>query len=94
MSGKLDQSLDDIVKTQRTGNGRRERGGRRSAAGGATRPATAAPAGGVAKTARPPKGPRAPAAKTSAVVPATGESKIIVSGLVCDILAHNLNNTC
>lgn len=92
MSGKLDQSLDDIVKTQRT-NRRGRNGGRRSGPGGAARPAAAAPVGGVAKSARAPRGPRAPAAKPAPVVPASGDSKIIVSGLVRRLQAHHFANT-
>lgn len=75
-SGKLDQALDDIIDI----NGRPDRRGR-GARRGAGRPAAAsAPVGGVAKSTRQPKQPKnvptAPAA-------ASGESKIMISNLVC-----------
>ena len=78
MSGKLDQSLDDILSTRRkTAAGRRGRG-RRVPNG--TRVTTAAPAGGIQKSTRGAKG----ASKTT--VPsgptAGGDTKIIVSNLV------------
>ncbi|KAF2189827.1 hypothetical protein K469DRAFT_562658 [Zopfia rhizophila CBS 207.26] len=78
-TGKLDQSLDEILKTRRQSN-RRGRG-RRAAAGG--RPnTTEAPVGGVQKTQKPAKGgknvPTGPAG-------GSGESKIQVSNLPSDI---------
>jgi THO complex subunit 4 len=76
-TGKLDQSLDEILKTRRTSD-RRGRGARR----GAGRPAaSAAPIGGVAKSTRQPKQPKnVPTAPAAA---ASGESKIMISNLVC-----------
>lgn len=76
MSGKLDQSLDEILKDRRQ-NVRRPRT-RRAAAGKSTAPAPA-PVGGVKKTtkATKPVNKAAPAGK-----PGTGDSKIIVSNLV------------
>ena len=78
MSGKLDQSLDDILSTRRKTVGRRGRG-RRVPTG--TRVTTAAPAGGIQKSTRVTKGgakagaPKGPAA-------GNGDTKIIVSNLV------------
>lgn len=74
-SGKLDQSLDEILSTQRRANTQR-RGTRRTSAG--NRPAPVAPAGGVRKTTRNVAKPT-PAKGSSGVV---GESKIVVSNLV------------
>jgi hypothetical protein len=77
MSGKLDQSLDEILSSQRKTAGHR-RPARRSAG----RPAATAPVGGVQKTSKPVRNNAAkPApAKTAR---AAGESKVIVSNLVC-----------
>ncbi|KAF2706695.1 hypothetical protein K504DRAFT_62979 [Pleomassaria siparia CBS 279.74] len=85
-TGKLDQSLDDILKTRRQSD-RRGRGTRH----GGSRPAvSAAPVGGVAKTTRQPKQakavPTAPAAATS------GESKIMISNLPLDIEESQLRD--
>jgi len=79
MSGKLDQSLDDILSTRRKTAGRRGRGGRRVPNG--TRVTTAVPAGGIQKSAKGARGP------TKATVPSgpaagSGDTKIIVSNLV------------
>jgi len=76
--GKLDQSLDEIMKDTKPTRAGRGRGPRRAAAVKAAA-ATAAPAGGVAKKTRAPRGPKT---VVPAAVPTTGESKIIVSGLV------------
>jgi THO complex subunit 4 len=79
MSGKLDQSLDEILSTQRKGAGNNRRSARRPVA----RPTTAAPVGGVRKSAKPARGAAAkptPAKASGAV----GESKIQVSNLVCN----------
>jgi len=79
MSGKLDQSLDEILSSRRGVVGRR-----RSQRRPAGRPATTTPVGGVQKTA---KNTRAAAAK-SAPAKATGgsgESKIIISNLPKDV---------
>ncbi|KAK2038608.1 hypothetical protein LZ31DRAFT_532966 [Colletotrichum somersetense] len=80
MSGKLDQSLDEILSTQRRSAGGR-RSQRRSTGG---RPAAAAPVGGVQKTSKP---ARAAANKPNAAKPAqgTGDSKVIVSNLPKDV---------
>lgn len=79
MSGKLDQSLDDILKTSRRSapKGGRGRGRRVSRPG---RPAAAAPpVGGVKKTAKQVKG----AVKAVPTGPSGGgDSKIQVSNLV------------
>ena len=75
MSGKLDQSLDEILSTQRKSAGRR-RSTRRSAG----RPATA-PAGGIQKTTKLARNAAKPAPTKNAA--AAGISKIMVSNLVC-----------
>lgn len=77
MSGKLDQSLDEILSTRRRSAGPRRRSQRQSAG----RPAPAAPIGGVQKTS---KNARAAANKPAPAkaVPHTGDSKIIVNNLV------------
>jgi hypothetical protein len=77
-TGKLDQSLDDILQTRRQST-RRGRGNRRSGAG---RPAaTDAPVGGVHKSTKQTKQakvtPTAPAAASG-----NSESKIMISNLV------------
>lgn len=83
MSGKLDQSLDDIMKDTKPTGGRRFRGKPRPTRRAATqaKAAIAAPTGGVRKNVK--------AAKTSNVAtltaPATGDSKIIVSNLPEDV---------
>jgi hypothetical protein len=84
MAGKLDQSLDEILHSQRQA-ARRPRGGRREAAS-TTRSPVAAPVGGVQKTARPTRNsgkatvvPTGPASKAV-------DSKIIVSNLVSALL--------
>ena len=80
MSGKLDQSLDEILNTRREGARRaRGRGGRR--APNLARKSIAAPVDGVKKNTRAAK----PAAKPSVPngpVAGHGESKIIVNNLV------------
>lgn len=73
MSGKLDQSLDDILKTNRaTKRGRRVKPTKTNAT------TATAPAGGIKKSTK--------AAKNAKVTPGSGpgprESKIQVSGLV------------
>lgn len=79
MSGKLDQSLDEILSTRRkTTTGRGRGRGRRVGNAGRT---TAAPAGGIQKNSKAVK------AITKAMVPngpaaGIGDSKIIVSNLV------------
>ena len=79
MSGKLDQSLDDILSSRPRG-GRAVRRGRRAGTTG-TKVAARAPTGGIQKSTRAAK----PATKTTAPngpAAGTGDSKIIVSNLV------------
>lgn len=76
MSGKLNQSLDEILSNQRKAAGPRRRSARRTAG----RPAPAAPAGGIQKSTRPARNAAKPGnAKAAGLV---GESKIMVSNLV------------
>jgi THO complex subunit 4 len=76
-SNKMEQSLDDILKASKTTS--RGRGGRRSGAG---RPAAVpAPVGGVSKSTR--QGKQAKAAPTAPAAALSGETKIMVSNLVC-----------
>lgn len=83
MSSKLDQSLDEITGARRA-NARRQRGGKaRVSTGGVTK--------NVAQKAAKPAKPAAPAAARP--VPATGESKIIVSNLVCISSLHHIPNS-
>ncbi|KAI9679558.1 MAG: hypothetical protein M1817_005580 [Caeruleum heppii] len=84
MSGKLDQSLDEILSTQRR-SARRGRGRGAAAKNTTTRASVAAPAGGVKKT----RGAKA-SKPTKAVTPTgpavgSGDSKIIVSNLPTDV---------
>lgn len=92
MSGKLDQSLDEIMKDSNTTRGpRRGRNGRLPNRRAATKSkaattAVVAPAGGVQKKTKATKPAKAPAA---AVVPQTGgDSKISVSNLPEDVNEH------
>ncbi|KAH8677339.1 hypothetical protein BX600DRAFT_430690 [Xylariales sp. PMI_506] len=80
MSGKLDQSLDEILSTQRKTGPRRGRPQRRSAG----RPVTTAPVGGVQKSS---KKPQAAATKQAPAKAAggNGDSKIVVSNLPKDV---------
>ena len=78
MSGKLDQSLDEILSTRRKTAGRRGRGGRR--VGNGPKAAKVAPIGGIQKNTRSAK--IAPAKVPSGAAAGSGESKIIVSNLV------------
>lgn len=80
MSGKLDQSLDEILSTRRKTAGRRGRGGRR--VGNVTKATTAAPAGGIQKNTRGAKTAPAKGPVPSGPAAGSGESKIIVSNLV------------
>jgi hypothetical protein len=75
MSGKLDQSLDDITQAQRRG-ARRRSNPRRSAG----RPAAAAPIGGIQKNTKPARGSGAKPVPAKAAP--NKDSKIIVSNLV------------
>ncbi|KAK0705310.1 hypothetical protein B0H67DRAFT_379205 [Lasiosphaeris hirsuta] len=80
MSGKLDQSLDEILSTQRR-NATKRRSTRRTAIG--NRPAPTAPAGGIHKKPQPTRnGPKPTPSKSSGL---TGESKINVSNLPKDV---------
>lgn len=81
MSGKLDQSLDEIVKDRRTTSRGRGRGGRR-APNTARTTATTAPAGGVGKNKGPKGAPNRPAAHPPVPITGAGDSKVLVSGLV------------
>ncbi|KAI1471355.1 uncharacterized protein F4812DRAFT_467460 [Daldinia caldariorum] len=78
MSGKLDQSLDEIVSTQRRAGGKGRQNPRRS-----TRRTTTAPVGGVQKTSRQPR--TAAAKQIPAKATANGESKVVVSNLPKDV---------
>lgn len=79
MSGKLDQSLDEILSGRRQTARRGGRGGRVGRA--TTKTTVIAPVGGIKKNTKPARGtgratvPNGPAA-------GTGDSKIIVSNLV------------
>jgi len=87
--GKLDQSLDEIMKDTKPARAGRGRQPRRAAAVKSAA-ATAAPAGGIAKKTRAPRGPKT-VAPVAAAIPVNGESKIIVSGLVSrTVFAHHL----
>lgn len=77
MSGKLDKPLDEIVSAQRRSAGRR-----RSQRGAAGRAAAPAPVGGIKKNSKPPRGPASKVTPARAAAP-QGESKVIVSNLVC-----------
>lgn len=78
MSGKLDQSLDEILSTQKRGARTRRGAGRRAPSGRTS--AVAAPVGGIKKTAKPARG----AVKAIPTGPSggLGDSKIVVSNLV------------
>lgn len=85
MSAKLDQSLDEILSSRRQGA---RRGTRRRGAAASKAAAAAAPVGGVKKTTKAAKA----AGKGAATGPtkATGESKIMVSGLVSPFMRPSL----
>jgi THO complex subunit 4 len=74
MSSKLDQSLAEIQSASRKSAGRRRNAPR------ASRPA-AAPVGGIAKSTKPARG-AGKATQPTKASPVSGDSKIIVSGLV------------
>jgi THO complex subunit 4 len=90
MSGKLDQSLDEILSTQKRGSRTRRGAGagaaRRAPSGRTT--AVAAPVGGIKKPAKAARG----AVKAIPTGPSggSGDSKIVVSNLVC---SHDLSVT-
>ncbi|CAK7271815.1 RNA-binding RNA annealing protein [Sporothrix epigloea] len=81
MSSKLDQSLDDILSSQRKSGNNRRRSTRRSSG-----PAKPAPAGGIQKSTKPARGNnnnnKTPTQPPRGVV---GESKIVVSNLPKDV---------
>lgn len=79
MSGKLDQSLDEILTSRRGGGARR--GTRNRAPRAAKAQAAPAPVGGIKKSTRPTRAAGKGGISGSSGGP--GESKIIVSGLVC-----------
>lgn len=86
MSGKLDQSLDEILSTRRS-SARRGRGRRAPNTGKTNGVTTTAPVGGIKKTTRPTR------TNVKATVPTgpasgNGESKIIVSNLVRPYLSR------
>jgi len=87
MSGKLDQSLDEITSAQRRGN-RNARGGRGNARSTPRRgpAATTAPVGGIKKSVKARGGAKVPTGPSST----KGDSKIIISNLVCKILQYRL----
>ncbi|KAK6007524.1 hypothetical protein QM012_004338 [Aureobasidium pullulans] len=86
MSSKLDQSLEEIAGSRRNDARRTRRGGKpRVSTGGVTKNTAAAkPAG------RQPKAAAAAAAIVGAALPATGESKIIVSNLPSDVTEQQI----
>lgn len=79
MSGKLDQSLDEILTTRRAARTTRNRRGV-GARGAASNGAPTAPVGGVRKSTRQPRS--AVKSTPAATAHGMGESKIIVSGMV------------
>jgi len=83
MSGKLDQSLDEILKTQKGSiRGRGTRRGRRAPSGARATPVVAAPVGGVKKNSKQAKG----AVKSVPTGPAAGgNTRVQVSGLPKDV---------
>ena len=85
MSGKLDQSLDDILSSRPRG-GRAARRGRRAVTAG-TKVSTRAPVGGVQKTTKATKASAKTAAPNGPAA-GTGDSKIIVSNLVRHTQPH------
>jgi THO complex subunit 4 len=91
MSGKLDQSLDEILSTQRRSavRGKGGRRGRRVPQAGRTT-AVAAPVGGVKKTPKQAKG----AVKAIPTGPSGGpsDSKIQVSNLVSTVRALDVEH--
>jgi len=81
MSGKLDQSLDEITTSQRRASTGRRRSQRRPSARAG---APVAPAGGIKKATKPVRNAGAKASPAQAG-PARGESKVIVSNLPKDV---------
>jgi len=86
MSSKLDQSLEEIAGTRRNDTRRPRRGDKpRVSAGGVTKN-TAAPK----NAGRQPRAATTAAAIVGAALPATGESKIIVSNLPSDVAEQQI----
>lgn len=82
MSSKLDQSLEEIAGSRRNDARRSRRSNKpRTSTGGVTKNTTTAKS-----TGRPSKAATAAATAAVPTLPATGESKIIVSNLVCVLL--------
>ena len=81
MSGKLDQSLDEILSTTRRTAGRPARNNRRVRRAPQTGKATVAPVGGVKKTV-PKQGKGAVKSVPTGPSGGSGESRIQVSNLV------------
>lgn len=82
MSGKLDQSLDQIMTDRKTTNPKPRRARTQRAAGQRAKAAIAAPTGGVQKNTKGPKNaPKGPAAASAP----SGDSKILVSNLPEDV---------
>lgn len=86
MSGKLDQSLDDILSSRPRGGRGGRRGSRRAPTAG-TKVSTRAPVGGIQKSTKTAKG-SAKAAAPNGPAAGTGDSKIIVSNLVSRTTCH------
>lgn len=80
MSDKLNQSLDEILKANKRAN-RTRPGARRSTGGKGATPA--APVGGVKKNTKGPKAAAKGNIPTGPAPKAHGDSKILVSNLVC-----------
>jgi THO complex subunit 4 len=81
MSGKLDQSLDEITTAQRRSTRARRPVQRRSTSG---RPTSSAPIGGIQKSTKAPRGAANKPALAKAAA-AHGDSKVIVSNLPKDV---------
>lgn len=81
MSGKLDQSLDQILSDRKKTGPRRGRGGRR--VGNAARVTKAAPSAGIQKNSRAKNG--ATTAPVTNGAGSSGATKIIVSNLPSDV---------
>ncbi|KAJ4367402.1 RNA-binding RNA annealing protein [Neocucurbitaria cava] len=87
MSNKMEQSLDEILKANKSTT-RRGRGGRRPTTGRAA--ASAAPVGGVSKSTKPAR--HAKATPSAPAVAAGGETKIMVSNLPLDVEQSQLQD--
>jgi len=91
MSGKLDQSLDEILTSQRRNQQQGRRRSQRRPAG-ATNAAPAAPAGGIQKNAKNARGASKPTPAKGAGL--SGESKIMVSNLPKDVSESQIKVCC